>query len=148
MATEQHRKERGVAPASDAVAAPRSLLQRPQSPRAGAAPAEAFAAIGVEESLHLRSGAINLEGKGGVSVQAATFLEGVEPRIEAVYVKVAASEVLSDGIAPPLTLPSSGVVDAGNTRGMQVEELTNRRRRARTAFPVVRSVAGGLLCRC
>ena len=148
MATEQHRKERGVAPASDAVAAPRSLLQRPQSPRAGAAPAEAFAAIGVGETLRLCSDATNLEGKGGVSVRAATFLEGDEPHIEAVYVKVAASEALRDGIAPPPFLPSSGVVGTGKTRGTQVEELTDRCRHAQTAFLMVESVEGGRLCRC
>ena len=71
---------------------------------------------------------MNLEGKGGVSGHAAIFLKGVEPQIGAVDVEVAASEVLRAGIAPPLTLPSSGVVGAGNMRGMQVEELTNRRR--------------------
>ncbi len=147
MAPEQHRTERGAVSASDAVAAPLSLLQRPQSPRAGTAPAEAFAAIGVGESLHLRSGANNLEGKGGVSVRAATFLEGDEPHIEAVYVKVTASEALSDGIAPPLTLPSSGVVSTGNSRGMQVEGLTDRCRHAQTAFSVVESVEEGRLCR-
>lgn len=148
MAPEQHRTERGAVSASDAVAAPLSLPQRPQWPRAGAAPADAFAAIGVGESLHLRSGAINLEGKGGVSVQAATFLEGDKPHIEAVFVQVAASEALSDGIAPPLTLPSSGVVSTGNRRGMQVEGLTDRCRHAQTAFSVVESVEEGRLCRC
>ena len=76
------------------------------------------------------------------------FLEGVEPHMEAVDVKVAATEALRAGIAPSLTLPSSGVVDAGNTRGMQVKELTNRRRCARTTFPVVGSVEVGPLCRC
>lgn len=91
---------------------------------------------------------MNLEGKGGVSVHAAILLEGVEPHIGAEDVKVAASEVLRAGIAPPLTLPSSCVVGAGNKRGMQVEELTNRRRHAPTAFPVVRSVEGGPPCRC
>ena len=91
---------------------------------------------------------MNLEGKGGVIVHAAISLEGVEPHIGAVDVKFAASEALRDGIAPPLTLPSSGVVGAGNKRGMQVEELTNRRRHAPTAFPVVRRVEEGPLCRC
>ncbi len=130
MVSEQHRTERGVAAASEADAAPTSFSQRrvlqplvrATVDRAGTG-AGGRLTIPAGAQLHLRSGAINLEGKGGVSVQAATFLEGVEPHIGAVYVKVAASEAPRDGIAPPLTLLSSGVVSTGNRRGMQVEEL-------------------------
>ena len=100
-----------------------------------------------EARPHPRSNAIKFEGMGGVRALAATFLESVQPRIEAVDVKVAVSEALR-GIAPPLTPPSSGVVGIGNVRGMQVEELTDRSRHAQTTFSVAVSTQGAAPCRC
>ena len=141
MAPERHRMERGVATASEAGATPLSLWR----PLAFCARTAQTSAGGSEI---VRSGAIKFEGKSDTSVQAVTFLEGVEPHVEVDDAKVAVVEALRAGVAPPLFAPSLGVVGTENARGMQVEELTDRSPHARTAFPPAVERRGGLLCRC
>ncbi len=130
MASDGHRRERGVATASAADAAPLSFERQVR----GVAASKIFPA---EVELRLRSGVIKLEGEGDVRVQTATFLEGVAPQIKVVDAKVAAVEALRDDIVLPLLAPLSGVVRAGNARGTEVEELTDRHHHARAAFSIV-----------
>jgi hypothetical protein len=125
MAWQWHREKRGDGSASEADAAPPSLLRWASA-----------------------CGAIYFEGTGGVSVTAAAFLEGVEPRIEAVDAGAAAVEALRDGAALPLIEPLPGVAGVGIARGTEVEEMTDRRRRARTAGQIRGSAVGSSACRC
>lgn len=124
MALQRHSRQGGVATAPGAEAAP------PSSRLAGAG---AGATAAAAEERRLCSGAINIEGKGGVSAPAETFLEGVEPHIGVVDAKVALTEALRHGIAQPLFAPLSGVVGAVDAQGTEVEELTERHRHARAA---------------
>ncbi len=125
MASDGHRKERGVATASIAELAPLSFERQVSS-------VGASQILPAEAESRLRCGVIKLEDKGDVGVQSATLLEGVEPRIKV----VAAAEAPCDDIAVPLLAPS-GVVRAANARGTEVEERTDRHHHARAAFSVV-----------
>jgi hypothetical protein len=88
-------------------------------------------------ALPHRAGASDFEGKGGASERAAACLEGVAPRVDVVDVEAAATEALRKGIARPLMAPLPGVVCTGFAQGIEIEELTDRYRHARTALAVV-----------
>ncbi len=145
MALASHCKERGVAAASGAGAAPLSPSANGangRGQREGATAATGAMVNGAGRGvitpmaveLRLCATATKFEGKGDVSVRAATFPEGVEPHIGVVDTEVAVTEALRDDIAPSLFAPSSGVAGAVNALGTEVEEQTDRHRHARAAL--------------
>ena len=141
MASDGHRKERGVAAASIAESAPLSFERWV----GGAGASQMFPA---EAELRLPCGVIKREGKRDAGVQPATSLEGVAPQIKVVDAKVAAVEALRDDIVLSLLAPLSGVVRAGNARGTEVEERADRHHHAHAAFSVAFGAEGVSVCRC
>lgn len=145
-AKRQHTKMR-VGMAAGGGPAPSSFFGRPH-PVAGMSMVTDSSPRAAGGFARMHSRATDFEGRGGVGVREVTFLEGIEPQLEAVDAICVVSKSLRTGAAPTIFRPLPGVVTTAIERVAGVEEWTERYRHARTA-PVVAHFEGELrVCRC